>query len=63
MKVIAYIIKSKENIKLLFVLLFLDFIIGKSISIFPASVEFRIFKILPVGLINALIPLFADLKV
>ena len=44
-------------------MVFFDFKIGKSISIFPDSVDFNVFKILPSGLMNALMPLFADLIV
>ena len=45
------------------VVFFFDFKIGRSISILPNSLEFKLFKIFPSGPINALTPLFADLIV
>ena len=57
------VIKSKKNIKLFLGVYLFVFKIDSFISMFPASLGPRLFNISPVGLINALIPLLADLIV
>ena len=58
-----YVIKRNKNIKSFLNCFFVSSIIGSLNSIFPISFGCKFFKIFPCGLINALIPLFADLIV
>ena len=57
-----YVIKSNKNIKSFLDCFLVFFTSGTLSSILPISSGCRLFKIFPSGLINALIPLFADLN-
>ena len=58
-----YVNKSDKNIKSFLIPFSIFSIIGIFTSIFPISSGCKLFRILPSGLIKALIPLFADLMV